>query len=100
MRSELLLIIVASGFPGNTLHGRNNACIEFFPSVGNHFEVVFYLRVLGHSSGQIVSGRVVFLHSRCGRPFAHVYRSGSKVLKIWNRVVPRFFSERIFSSFP
>ena len=47
---------------------------------------------LGHSSGQIVSCRAV-ASTFVGRPFTHLYPSGSCVFKSWKRVVPIHSSE-------
>ena len=56
--------------------------------------------LFGRTSGQIVSRRVVCC-TVVGRPFTHLYPSGSLVLKMWNRVVPirSSVSKTSFSTF-
>ena len=54
------------------------------------FLFLFFVR-LGHSSGEVVSGLVVFCKF-VGRPFTQFCPSGSLVLKIWKVVVPNHSS--------
>ena len=54
----------------------------------------YFFDNLGLSSGQIVSGRVVFCNF-VGRPLTLVYPCGD--LMIWNRVAPIHSSQTVFS---